>query len=62
MKEYQKLKALTQVLVEKNVRNLIETKKTITTTKDVTILYCEIDDFQELIKLYELENGLFDLL
>lgn len=44
------------------MRNLIESKKTIITTKSVSILHCEIADFDELVKLYEQGNGLFDLL
>lgn len=50
------------MLVQQNVRSLIESKKTILAAKNVSILHCEIDDFDEIVQQYEQGNGLFDLL
>jgi class 3 adenylate cyclase len=48
--------------VQKNVRELLDSKKASQNHSDVTILHCEIDDYDSLVKFYEHGDGLFETL
>ena len=45
VKEYQKLKSLSQILVQQNIRQISIAQKGSATHSDVTILFCKINDF-----------------
>ena len=51
------------VLIPLNVReSASENKKNVETHSDVSVLFCEIDNFDEIVNMYQLGKGLIDLL
>ena len=64
MKDYHKLKSISNILIHRNVRECeFKGRKNIDDTHtNVTVLQCEIDNFDEIISVYSLEKGLIDLL
>ena len=64
VKNYHKLKSISNILIHRNVRECeFKGRKNIDDTHtNVTVLQCEIDNFDEIISVYSLEKGLIDLL
>jgi hypothetical protein len=64
VKDYQKLKSISNILINRNVRESeLKGRKNIDDTHtNVTVLKCEIDNFDEIISAYSLDKGLIDLL
>jgi len=61
VKDYLNLKKLTSILVPHKVRTLVDSKKG-EVHPEVTVLYCEIADFDEIVALYQMGPGLIELL
>lgn len=59
VKEYLKLHSLSHIFMHKNVRSTMAERVAKVHT-DVTVLFCEIDDFDDVVRTYE--SGLIEIL